>query len=148
MKKKLENFIFRLRTTKLGIILIAIVIGTITLATIWNFNVNISEDQFRVTGIFGQTVKFEEVEDITLLEESIQDIGIVTSERYLGTSGTRGFNVLALHRGNFMRRYIYAQVNQASTIQITRISGDPIYLNLGSSNRTRELYQNLLEAWR
>jgi len=36
MKKKLENFIFRLRTTKLGIILIAIVIGTITLVVLSN----------------------------------------------------------------------------------------------------------------
>lgn len=110
-------------------------------------NVNVGDEQFRVTGVFGQTVQFEDVEDIILLETSMREMDIVATDRWLRTSGTSGFILLSSHRGHFSRRYIFAQVNQAPTIQITRSSGDPIFLNFRNDEKTRELYEDLVEAW-
>ena len=151
MKRKVRDFLIKLNTTKLGILIvvIAVVIGAgfLSMSAILSPNVNVEGEQIRIAGIYGQRISFNDIEEISLLEMSMEDMGIVTRERLVGMSGMRGFNIFSYYRGNFTRRYIFAQVSSGPTIRITRIGKAPIYLNLRNGDATRELYQNLLNSW-
>jgi len=94
------------------------------------------EDSLRIRAMYGLEVEFAEIAGITLLEQSMREIG----------PGMRmnGYNGGAL-RGHFASGLLFVRANSAPTIRIERERGQNIYLSLRDSEATRALYNEIVE---
>jgi len=103
-------------------------------------NVDVRQETFRIQGLYGIEVAFSEVEAITLLEQSMAEIG--SGRR------TNGISIPGLSaRGHFAAGRLFVAPQSAPTIRIELLDGTPIYISYRDSERTRDVYGELVSRW-
>jgi len=127
---------------KLGIagivftIIILVGVGILLLWTSRPANVNVTDDAIQITGAYGTTIYFSDIQNITLLEESMREIG----------AGRRrnGADVGGHLRGNFEAGLLFVRnAGEGPTIRIDRAEGNSVFISLDDSGETRGLFGEL-----
>ncbi|MCL2580589.1 MAG: DUF3784 domain-containing protein [Oscillospiraceae bacterium] len=126
-----------------AILVTTLVVGVITLvgvAALFYFGerepqVGISWDHIQIHGMYGVRVDFSEIAEITLLDQSMRDIGIGMR--------TNGFGGRAL-KGHFTAGLLFVMPDSVPTIRIQRTWGSDIYLSFADSERTQMVYYELV----
>lgn len=113
-------------------------VGILVFASLRPPNVQINQDSLQVTGLYGVTINFEEITSLTLVEESMRDIG--PGMRLNGTSAGGTL------RGIFTAGRLFVQnAGEGPTIRITS-PADTVFISLSESASTRRLYEDLTRA--
>ena len=105
--------------------------------------VDVHDSGIEIKGIYGLDIAFSEISDISLLEQSISDIGVGAR-----TNGYSGFGQAL--KGNFRfggngHALLFIQADSSPTIKIARKGGLPVYLSLRDGGATRALYDEIME---
>ena len=97
--------------------------------------VTVSSDSVRISAMYGLTVEFSEISNITLIEESMREIG----------AGIRnnGFNGGAW-RGHFTAGLLFVVPDSSPTIRIERYAASTIFISFRYSMQTPMLYDRLI----
>ncbi len=106
-------------------------------------DVKLSDDQMQITGMYGLKIAFDEVESITLLEKSMNEIGVGTR-----TNGFGGFG--STLKGNFesasQGMYIlFVNSSSSPTIRIERSAGVNVYISFNDGQKTEDLFSELMK---
>jgi len=99
--------------------------------------VNILDDGVQIKAMYGLTVDFSEIYEISLLEQSMREIGVGRR--------TNGYNAGGALKGHFTSGLLFVQANMSPTIRIERINGSNIYISFSDSEQTRMLYGELIQ---
>jgi len=96
--------------------------------------VTIDSDSVRISAMYGTSVALDNISDITLLNQSMRDIGAGVR--------TNGYNGGAW-RGHFSAGLLFVRPNVAPTIRIERVLGNDIFISFRDSASTEMLYISL-----
>jgi len=104
-------------------------------------DVRILEDNIQINAMYGLKIDFSEIAEISLIEKSVEDIGV--GRRINGYGGFGG-----TLRGNFKsdvlgETLVFAQANSSPTIKIERIGRKDVYISFKNSESTERLYHDL-----
>lgn len=105
--------------------------------------VSMLDDRIQIKAIYGLNIDFSEVANISLIDKSMNDIGI--GRRTNGYGGMGG----AL-KGNFKsdtlgETLLFVQPKSSPTIKIERTDKKDVYISLYNSESTEQLYFELIE---
>ena len=98
----------------------------------------IHQDSIRIHAMYGLEVNLANISEITLLEQTMREIG--PGRR---TNGYATGNTL---RGHFTSGTLFVSANSSPTIRIEQVRGPNIYISLRDSQATRALYSELAAA--
>jgi len=108
--------------------------------------VSINEDSIRIHGSFGVSIDVSEITSVTLIEKSMEGIGIPVRKN--------GYCVTGMSlKGKFQserlgRVLLFVKAKSSPTILITSENLRDVYLSLDSSGDTRRLYDEILATLR
>ena len=100
--------------------------------------VDIHGDSLRIRAMYGLEVDFADISGVTLLEQSMREIG-----PGMRTNGYAAGNAL---RGHFTAGLLFVSPDSTPTIRIEWERGTNIYISLRESEATRALYSELIAA--
>ena len=108
-------------------------------------NVHMFDSKIEIKSVYGLEIAFSEIADISLIEESMAEIGVGAR-----TNGFGGFGQAL--KGHFRsdsqgEMLLFVQVDTVPTIKITRNGEQPIYLSLREGEATRALYGEITDAF-
>ena len=139
--------------TKKVIIAIAVSISAISLLAVGiMFYLGEREPIVTVTGVgieidamYGVSIAFADITEISLIENSMNDIGIGRRTDGYGGLGTR-------LKGNFQsdslgRTLLFVHTTSSPTIHISRENTSDVYLSFGNSESTRTKFYEIMEAY-
>jgi len=119
----------------IGIALTVIILVAVGVLLIWTSrpaNVTITDNAIKVAGAYGVTVYFSDIEGITLVEESMREIGAGRRRNGADTGGNM--------RGNFDAGLLFVRnANEGPTIRIDRRNEASVFISLDESDETRDL---------
>ena len=106
--------------------------------------VNITDNNIRISGMYGVKIDFTEITDISLMENTISSIGI--------TWKTIGHATSSTHKGYFQSNIygsvlLFSRTKSSPTIHIEREGKADVFLNLSDEEATRTLYNDLKTAF-
>ena len=99
--------------------------------------VEIDSNGLRIKGMYGRRVEFSDITGITLLEESMRELGIGWR--------TNGYGGLTL-KGHFGAKLLFVSPGKAPTIRIERSGDKNIYISYRDAEQTRQLFSRLSAA--
>lgn len=104
-------------------------------------DINILDNHIQINCMYGLSITFSEITEISLIEKSMSDIG--TGIR---TNGYGGFGDTL--KGNFTSDTIgvtllFVQSKSSPTIKIERTAGKDVYISFRNSENTEQLYRKL-----
>lgn len=99
--------------------------------------VNVFNDSVQIRAMYGLTVDFSEIRDISLLEQSMRDIGVGRR--------TNGYSAGGALKGHFTSGLLFVQADISPTIRIERINAANIYISFRDSEQTKILYNELMQ---
>lgn len=107
-------------------------------------NVIFLDDQVQIKAMYGLRIEFSEIEEISLIESSMKDIGIGAR-----TNGYGGFGQTL--KGNFKsitlgETLLFVKSKSSPTIKIERTGKKDIYISLRNSEDTENLYNRFKVA--
>jgi len=100
--------------------------------------VDILGDSLQIRAMYGLEIDFADISNVTLLEQSMREIG--------PGMRTGGYATGGALRGNFTAGLLFVSPESAPTIRIERERGSNIYIGLRDSEATRALYSELIAA--
>ena len=130
------------KTSKFAIIatIVLIVISTTGVGALFLFGeieptVAVQADSVFISGMYGRTVPFSEITEITLIEQSMRGIG----------PGRRrnGYALGNTLKGHFTVGLIFVDAGSSPTLHIERAGASDIYISFSDSDATRAVYQEL-----
>ncbi|MGX8794187.1 DUF3784 domain-containing protein [Oceanobacillus sp. M60] len=137
MTKKVKKKSRRINKTVLGLSLILVIV-VFTIPFMPN-KLEINEDSFEMTGLYGEAWAFSDIEDISLYDELPET-----------TIRTNGISLFGKHLGNYRIEEwgsgkLFIRSNEAPFIVVH--TGDSfVIINTGQADKTREQYQQLEQA--
>ncbi|MCL2201411.1 MAG: PH domain-containing protein, partial [Oscillospiraceae bacterium] len=96
--------------------------------------VTISDRSMSISAMYGTSVALENIADVTLLNQSMREIG--------AGMRTNGYNGGAW-RGHFRAGLLFVRPDSAPTIHIELVLGNDIFISFRESERTQMLYEEL-----
>lgn len=104
--------------------------------------VSIRDNNIQIKAMYGENIELSEITDISLIEKSMDDIGIGTR-----TNGYGGFG--GILKGNFEsnisgKTLLFVQANSSPTIKIVRKNKKDIYISFRDSEKTKQIYRELI----
>lgn len=104
-------------------------------------DIQLTDTQIRIKGMFGTDIELKEVERITLLDKSMREIGI--GERTNGFGGL-GSTLKGKFASAALGKYrLYVDADAAPTLWIETTSGEDVYISFDDSQKTRDLFAKL-----
>jgi hypothetical protein len=105
--------------------------------------VEVLDNSVRIEALYGLTVDFSDITGVSLMEESMDDLGV--------DDRTNGYDLRGDLKGHFRsdnlgKILLFVQADCAPTIRITRDGADDIYISFSDGAKTEALYQKLLAA--
>ena len=91
-----------------------------------------------MVGVNGVSLNYSDMISVTLIEKSMEEIGI---GRRTGGSSSGGFL-----KGNFEDNLLFVKADSSPTLHITRNGEKDIYISFSNSQETRELYNKIKTA--
>mgnify|MGYP001252278084 FL=1 len=131
------------------IIFFAVVITSLSLLFLYGEKdpeIIIHDDSIQIKAMYGLDIDFSEIADITLIEMSMKEIG--TGRRTNGYGGLGG-----TFKGNFKSEalgetLLFVQSKSSPTVKIDRIDKKDVYISFRNSEKTEQLYRQLIEKFR
>jgi len=107
--------------------------------------VNISSNNIQIESMYGLSVNFSDITQITLIEKSMGEIG--PGRRISGYGG-----IGQTLKGNFKsdrlgEHLLFVQSKSSPTIKIERSNGKDIYISLRDSEKTNQLYREMIAIY-
>lgn len=104
----------------------------------------ILDDRLQIKAMYGISIDFSEIADVSLIEKSMNDIGIGTR-----TNGYGGFG--GALKGNFKsdtlgEALLFVQTKSSPTIKIERSEKKDVYISFVNNESTEMLYRELIAA--
>jgi len=97
--------------------------------------VTIENGELSISGLYGRTLNLSEISDISLLDESMREIGA-------GRRGN-GFGGINIWKGHFAAGLLFVQANSSPTLLIEGEDGPDIYISFRDSEDTMKLFEQL-----
>ena len=119
-------------------VLILCAVGVMFIIGEQDSEVLVLQDQISISGMYGLSVAFSEIEEVSLEAASMNQIGVGRR-----TNGYGGFgNTLKGHFsfGESQRVLLFVQADASPTLWIKCKSRNDIYISYGDSNKTMALY--------
>ena len=104
--------------------------------------VNISDNKIQINAMYGLSIDFSEVTDITLIEKSISNLGIGT--RISGYGGIGESLKGHFKSDNLGEILLFVQSKSSPTIRIERIGKKDIYISFRDSDTTGQVYHEMI----
>ncbi len=104
--------------------------------------ISIIDNQVKIKALYGQSIDFSEIAEVSLIDKSIRELGIgARTNGYGGFGGTL--------KGNFRSKtlgatLLFVQADSSPTIKIERIGKKDIYISLRDGQRTKLLYNDII----
>lgn len=140
----------RAQTTK-AVIILSVIITVITcmvIGVIFYFGekeleIDIREDSLQIKGMYGTTIAFGEIADISLIDKSMRDIGVgMRTNGYGGFGGTLKGHFKSETTGDAL---LFVEADSSPTIKIERIDKKDVYISFSDPEKTEEVYRKLIE---
>lgn len=103
--------------------------------------INVLDDRVQIKAMYGIEIEFSEISEVSLIEKSMDDIGVGTR-----TNGYGGMGETL--KGNFEsddlgETLLFVQSETSPTIRIVRTDKKDVYISFHNSENTEQLYQEL-----
>jgi uncharacterized heparinase superfamily protein len=123
---------------------VLIAVSTILIYGAKEPKVKVFDDRVQIKTMYGLTINFSDITDVSLIESSMREIGNVGRR----VNGGDTFGTL---RGHFKsdtlgETLLFVRLNASPTIKIERNNDKDIYLNFSSSEKTNMLFNELNTA--
>ena len=132
---------------KIVIIILVITLIAITVGAYYGEKdpvINIHGDGIRIRAMYGLNIDFNNITDISLIEDSIRNIGVgMRTNGYGGVGKALKGHFNSRHLGN---KLLFVQSNSSPTIRIERSDGKDIYLSFRNGETTTKLYHDMVTA--
>jgi hypothetical protein len=107
--------------------------------------VNILDDGVQIKAVYGLTIDFSDITDISLIEKSMSAIGV--GKR---TNGYGGFGETL--KGHFKSNslgetLLFVRSKSSPTIRIERDGAEDVYISFRNSENTERVYREIKEAF-
>jgi hypothetical protein len=103
---------------------------------------NIFDDKIQIKALYGLSIDFSDITEITLIEKSMSDIGI--GQRINGYGGI-GEALKGHFKSNGLgETLLFVQSKSSPTIRIERRDKKDIYISLRNGDNTEQLYHELI----
>ncbi len=107
-------------------------------------DVTIGDNSIQIKAMYGLNIDFSEIAGISLIENSMRDIGIGTrTNGYGGIGDTLKGNFESGQLGEIL---LFVQANSSPTIKIDRIDKKDVYISFRNSEDTEQLYHTLISS--
>ena len=106
--------------------------------------VSVNNDGIRIRALYGTTISFESISEITLIPQSMRDIGIGRRTNGYETSGQALKGTFQSLEHGHQLLFVYS--SSSPTIQIAINRGVDVYISYRDSETTRSVYQMLSSA--
>jgi len=149
-RRKISRFSINKANTKIGIISIIItIIVLIAVSAILIYGakepeVRVFADSVQIKAMYGLTINFSDITDVSLIENSMREIGDVG----IRVNGADTFGTLQGHfkSDTLGETLLFVRLNSSPTIRIERDNGKNIYLSFSSEEKTLTLFNELNTA--
>ena len=106
----------------------------------------ITDTNIQIHSVYGLNVDFSEIANISLIEESMSDIGVgIRTNGYGGIGETLKGHFKSDSLGATL---LFVQAQSFPTIWIKRIDKKDIYISFRDGKKTEELYRDMIAAYR
>jgi hypothetical protein len=106
--------------------------------------ISILDDSIQIKSMYGLTIDFSEITDISLIEKSMRDIGAgIRTNGYGGFGGTLKGNFRSDALGETL---LFVQSKSSPTIRIKRSGKRDVYVSFLNSESTERLFRDLMDA--
>ena len=105
--------------------------------------VNVSDDSLQIKGMYGVTVAFSEIVDVSLLDKRMSEFDVGRR-----VNGYGGFDVWKGHfqSDSLGETLLFVHKNTAPTIRIERENAKDIYISFSDNEQTKLLFNELSSA--
>lgn len=104
----------------------------------------IHDHTIQIKAMYGENIDLSDIKDITLIEESMEEIGIGTrTNGYGGIGGALKGDFESKELGDTL---LFVQAHSSPTIKIDRIEKKDVYISLSNSHNTKLLYDKLISS--
>ena len=132
------------RTVVFILIVVAVFIIVINLYGEKDPVVNVLSDRIEIEAMYGISINLTEIKDFSLLDESMNDIGVgVRTNGFGGIGGA----LKGSFRSDNGEMLLFVHANSAPTIRIQRENGPLVFISFSDSNKTMMLYNEILENY-
>jgi len=104
--------------------------------------VDVHDSGIEIKGMYGLDIAFAEINDISLLEQSMADIGVGARTNGYGGLGQALKGHFRLSDNSAL---LFVQADTPPTIKLVRSGGQPVYLSLRDGDATRTLYDEMMK---
>ena len=108
--------------------------------------VSITNSSLEIKSMYGVTVDFAQITDVSLIDQSMRDLGIADSSRTNGIGGIGDALKGYFRSPSLGDTLLFVQASSSPTIRIERSNGQDIYISLSSAASTRQLYNEIKVA--
>ena len=131
--------------TSVFTILVIVIVGFLILYSAKEPVVNVTDQGIQIKSIYGISVNFTDLSDITLIEKSMKNIGVGNRTNGFGGMGDT-------LKGNFTseklgKTLLFVHANSSPTIRIEREGSRDIYISFRDSEATRALYEEMVKEF-
>jgi hypothetical protein len=93
-----------------------------------------NDTTLRISGMYGTRVPLDEITNVSILNQSMRDIG--------AGARTNGFNG-SMWRGRFEAGLLFVRPDASPTLRIERVGNSPIFISFSDGQDTFNLYNDL-----
>jgi hypothetical protein len=149
-----EEVDYSSKTTKIVIIALHVVFASILIASVVLVAyasrepvINVSDNSVQIKALYGLSMDFADIADISLIEKSMRIIGV--GQRKGGISHAAGVLKGYFESDALGKTLLFVQSDSSPTIQIKRKRSGmrDVYIRFPDSSKTRKLYDEMMEAF-
>lgn len=139
------------KVSKIGVIIISVFlimvfafVGIMLYSGEKDPNVSVKANQIIIESSYGFDINYSEIKSITLIEKSMKEIEpqAKRDNGYGGLGDILKGHFSSKNLGKFM---LFVNYKSSPTILIQRNSGEDVYISLSDGEKTRELYEELIQ---
>jgi len=126
-------------------VVVGIVVGNLFFSGEQDISVSTMDNQIKIDAMYGVAIDYSDIKSISLIDKSMNEIEPKAhrDNGYGGFGDTLKGYFSSNDLGKFM---LFVRANSSPTIRIQRYSDQDIYISQSDSEKTKELYEQLIEA--
>ena len=97
----------------------------------------VHDTNVQIRALYGTRIDFDNISQVTLLDQSMQQIG--------AGARTNGYGGNAW-KGHFTAGLLFVRPNSSPTIKIQRVNGSNVFISFTDSSQTRAVYEEIVAA--
>jgi len=143
-KEAAKNRLVAMVTISIGVV-ICVVIGIMFYMGEQEPTVRIHNDSIQISGMYGLSIDFAQVDDISLIERNMGALGVGTrTNGYGGFNGTWKGNFHSIDYGNVL---LFVRSRVSPTIHIERGGAPDVFISFNDSGETTALYEEMIAVF-